>query len=286
MSNVLQESTNPTTSVLKNVLRLQSQGTLHLPADYSAENALKAAWFYIQNSENRAKLLACTRESLTTALFDMVVQGMDIGRKQGYIIPYGDRAQFQRSYFGDEALAMRVSPGIKLYYDVIYEGEAFATQKIMTRAGFVTVVVKHEQPFPRKSSNIVGAYCGSVDSETGEQLGITLMDMAQIRKSWSKSKTFNADSKTFHNEQPDQACLRTVIRRHTKAIINSSTDRALLEAVRRQELDAVDAEVEQAALEQANVIPFDESNALDDANTDDLEDDAGDDAGASGGLPF
>lgn len=165
-------------------------------------------------------------------------------------VAYGAKLICQRSYFGDIALAERVRPGVALYYDVIYEGEAFATSKIRTRSGLVTTVAKHEQPFPRASNKLVGAYCGLVDTETGEDLGVTLMDMDQIRKSWNQGQTKGQSG--AHQNFPDQMALRTVIRRACKPLINSSSDALLLESVRRQDEEAIEAEVEEDARVHAN----------------------------------
>lgn len=246
-----EEPKNVTTLVRQQVERLMQNGGIVLPSDYSVENALKNAWFYIQNSDNRDKILACTPESQATALFDMCVQGMDIGKKQGYLIPYGSRLTFQRSYFGDESLACRVRPGIILFYDVIYKGEEFATAKVRNKYGLVTTVGKHEQKWPRESRDIEGAYCGIVDADM-QDVSTTVMDMDQIKTSWKKSKTYGPNSNTFHNDQPDQACLRTVIRRATKAIINTSTDKALLDSVNRQDQEGVLAEVDAEIAEKGN----------------------------------
>jgi recombination protein RecT len=249
-TELAQQPKNVSSIVLKQVQNLTAAKTLILPADYSAENALRAAWFYIQNSENRDKILACTQESLANALYDMVIQAMDISKKQGYIIPYGQRATFQRSYFGDACLAKRVAPGLTLYYDVIYDGEKVRLVKEVTSHGYVTRI-EHEPSWPREQKTIVGAYCGAFD-EHGEHMGAEIMDIAQIKTSWKKSKTYGEKSATFHNEQPDQACLRTVIRRYCKPIINASNDAALLASVRRQEEDAVEAEMAEEVAAYAN----------------------------------
>lgn len=254
-TNTPAEPSNVSSRVLSQVQKLQERHALFLPGNYSVENALKSAWFSIQNSDQKEKILACSPESQTNALFDMVLQGMDVAKKQGYFIPYGTRLLFQRSYFGDIALAQRVRPGIHIFHDVIYEGEKVTPYKETTRYGYITKV-RHEPAFPRKANAvIIGAYCGVID-ENGEEMGVELMDIEQIKKSWRKSKTYNATSATFHNEQPDVACQRTVIRRRLKPIINSSNDAALLESIRRQDEDAVDAEFAEDVAANANKQPL------------------------------
>jgi recombination protein RecT len=250
---------NVATQVLKQVMKLQSSRTLFIPADYSVENALRSAWFTIQNSEQKDKILNCTPESQANALYDMVLQALDVSKKQGYFIPYNQRLVFQRSYHGDIALAKRVRPGIEIYCEVVYKGEKTKKVKIRNRYGFITVVEKHELLDVRQG-DIIEAYCGVVD-ENGEPLGDEIMTIEQIKTSWKKSKTFNPETgkqkfdnqgPTFHMEQPDVACLRTVVRRRLKAIINQSNDAALMESVRRSEMDAADAEIEEEVSKHAN----------------------------------
>lgn len=246
-TNIL-ESVNPTVTVGKQIRDYMSKGTLRLPHDYSPENALKSAWLLLQSVQDKDKkpaLTVCTKESICNAVLSMAIQGLNPDKKQCYFIVYGSTLLCQRSYFGDEALAKRVMPGIHLYYDVIYEGETFATAKERCSIGLVTRISKHEQPFPRKSNTIVGAYCGVIDSN-GEDLGIELMDWAQIQKSWGMSKTAKFDNSP-HKDFPDQMALRTVIRRRCKPIINSSSDELLMTAVREAEMDAADAQIAEEA---------------------------------------
>lgn len=235
---VVREPLNPTVRVGQMVQGFLEKRTLHLPADYSPENSLKEAWLVLQTVQDRdgkPALKICSQESIVNALLDMVIQGLDPAKKQCYFIVYGNSLTLQRSYFGDIALAQRVNPNLKIYSDVIYKGEDFAVAKELGRHGFVTVVAKHQMPFPRASKEIIGAYCGAVDQETGENLGIELMDWEQILTSWKKSKTYKPNGNSFHVEQPDQAAQRTVIRRYCKFIINSSSDAMLRESMRRQQ---------------------------------------------------
>lgn len=232
-----------------------SKGTIHLPADYSADNAMKEAWLIIQKTLDRNQkpaLSVCTETSVVNAMLDMVIQGLDPVKKQCYFIVYGDMLTCQRSYFGDLMLACRVRPWLKPYWEVIREGEKFVPKKTWSDDGLITVVETHELGWPRTEAPLTGAYVGAIDMRTGKDLGVELMDINQIRTSWKKSKTMGPTS--FHNEQPDQAALRTVIRRWAKLIINSSTDEILLAAMRRQNDDAMEADVDQIVEMNANSV--------------------------------
>ncbi len=259
MSTTLQNTqpqtpSNPTTAVQQMVQRFVAAGTLRLPPNYSPENALKSAWLVLQETvdkERRPVLESCTRESLTSALLDTVVQGLNPGKKQCYYIAYGKKLICQRSYFGDIALVERINPDLQLYCDVVYEGEPFAIGKMFSaRSGLITTISKHEQTFPRTTNALVGAYCGAVDTSTGENLGVVVMDMDQIKKSWNQGQTKGQSD--AHKNFPDQMALRTVIRRFCKPLINKANDEMLIESIRRSDEDAIEAQAEEEAGTHAN----------------------------------
>lgn len=255
MSNALvNPSQNPTTVIMKAVQEQVAKRTLVLPPDYSPENALKSAYLLLQevvDKDKKPALQVCTPASISNALFSMVIQGLNPDKKQNYFIVYGNQLLCQRSYFGDEALAQRAMPGIHIYHSVIYDGDEIQIRKEMGSYGLVSRIVSHVQPFPRKSNEIIGAYCGVVD-ENGEDMGVEIMDWDQIQKSWGQSKTANYDNST-HKKFPDQMAIRTVVRRRLKPIINSSSDEMLLRAVRSSDLDAIDAEITEDEVQSAHM---------------------------------
>lgn len=224
--------------------------TLHLPSDYSVENALKSAWLALQEVQDRngnPALKVCSQPSIINALLDMCVQGLNPAKKQLYFIVYGTSLTCQRSYFGDQALAKRVKPGVEIYSAVVYKDDVFEFGFLRGRK----VITKHETKLANvDSSKIVAAYCGVV-SESGEDLGAEIMTMEQIRKSWGKSKVYSPGKGT-HAEFPEEMAKRTVIRKRCKPIINDSNDALLLEAVRRQDIDTTEAEIDAEAGKHAN----------------------------------
>lgn len=247
-----QAKENPITAqILKNITTAMNGGKLRLPAHYSAENALASAYIILHaNGVMKQGQLTdlCNKESVTNALMDMVTQGLNPAKKQCYLIPYSKVLTCQRGYHGDMLLAKRVQPGIEFYWDTIREGETAVFGKVRTRKGFVTSLIEHEYPAERKSK-IIGAYCGVFDSD-GNELGCDVMTMERIDKSWSMSKNRNATSP--HERFTDEMALRTVIRHRCKPIINSSNDEMLTAAVRRQDMDSVEAEVAMDASVYAN----------------------------------
>ncbi len=239
----------PVAKVQQMIDQYVSAGKIHLPVNYSAENALKSAWIMLQDivdKDKRPVLASCEKSSIINALFDMVVQGLNPMKKQLYFIAYGKTLSCQRSYFGDAAVAIRVSGGGQFYWSVVYKDDVFKYEKVRGR----TYVTKHEQEIANvKGDAIIAAYAGFVDAN-GEDQGIEVMTIEQIHKSWNKSKV-PADAR-FTKDHPAEGCIRTVVRKRAKPIINASDDAMLLAAVQRQELDSADASADEAADEFAN----------------------------------
>lgn len=255
--------------VQRQIDALISKDALVFPEDFSVANALAAAKLTLQTVQNLEKKPVVdangrptgvvTEASMVNAIFDMCVQGLNVGKKQGYFIVYGNQLTFQRSYFGEMALAMRVRPDIDFYADVVRADDEFETEKIRTnKRGFIEVITKHKVARPRKSP-ITDAYVGMFDINTGEDIALQIMDIDRIHKSWAKSKTYKPDAKYGpHVEFEDEMAMRTVIRRICKPVINSSSDKILLESVRRQDEDQILASMdeEEAANANGQIIEF------------------------------
>jgi recombination protein RecT len=251
-----EQKPNAVVIVGKQVRAFIEKRTLVLPSDYSVDNALKSAWLTlqtVQDSKGGLALNVCDEASICNALLDMVVQGLNPAKKQCYFIVYGKTLVCQRSYFGDQALAERVKPGIEIYSGVVYEGDGFEYELIRGR----TVVTCHKTSLEnQKPEKIIAAYCGIVDTATGEDLGAEVMTIDQIRQSWSMSKTYKPGGNSPHTKFPDQMALRTVIRRRTKNLINSSNDAMLLDSIRRQDENEALAEMEEEVMLKANTEPL------------------------------
>ena len=90
-------------STERRIGELVDEGMLHLPPNYSAANALRAAWLILQETVDKNKkpvLETCTRASIANSLLSMVVQGLDPNRNQAYFIAHGTALTLRRSYFG------------------------------------------------------------------------------------------------------------------------------------------------------------------------------------------
>lgn len=242
--------------VAAKVRQFQERGEIHFPANYSAENAMKSAWLILQSTTDKngkPALEACTRDSIANALLDMVVQGLNPAKKQGYFIVYGNQLIFQRSYFGTMAVTKRVTGAKDIFAQVVYEGDVFEFEINRGRKK----VLKHVQTLQSLSSGkIVAAYCTIVFDDEREFTDI--MTIEEIRQSWKKSRQNPERDGSTHKEFPGEMAKRTVINRTCKVYLNSSDDGSLLlKHFNRQDEILAEAEVEAEIAENANSEPID-----------------------------
>lgn len=209
-----------TDSVSQNIERLQSEG-LSLPANYSHSNALKSAFFKLQevkDKSNRPALEVCTKESIANALLDMVVQGLSPAKTQCYFVVYGTQLQMLRSYFGTQAVLKRLSGVNDIWANVIYKDDEFQYENDRGREKLVS----HKTSFENRDKDIIGAY--AIIQTADDQEIMTAMTKKELEVSWGQSKTVQAVHKKF----PGEMAKRTVINRAAKAFINTSDDSDLL----------------------------------------------------------
>lgn len=209
-----------TDSVNTNLARLQDDG-LTLPTNYNASNALKSAFFKLQETLDRNKkpaLEVCSKESIANSLLDMVVQGLSPAKTQCYFIVYGTQLQLNRSYFGTQAVLKRLTNVKDIWANVIYQDDEFEYENHRGREKLVS----HKTAFENRDKAILGAYAVVLTSDDEEIL--TVMTRKEFEASWSQSKTGQAVHKKF----PQEMAKRTVINRAAKAFINTSDDSDLL----------------------------------------------------------
>ncbi|SMB97999.1 recombination protein RecT [Thermanaeromonas toyohensis ToBE] len=234
------------------------RGEINLPPDYSPVNALKSAWLILQNTVDREKrpvLQTCTKASIVNALMDMVIQGLNPAKQQCYFIAYGNQLVCQRSYFGTMAVAKMVNPDIAdIVAEVVYEGDVF-TYKLDRGKKIVT---NHEQKLENINPKKIKAAYAMVINHNDEVIATEIMTIDQIKQAWRQSPIHPVDEKgnikpgTTHDKFTAEMCIRTVINKVCKPIINSSNDAQLLRAVRRSEEIAAEVEAEQEIAENAN----------------------------------
>jgi recombination protein RecT len=252
--------------VVSKVKQFQNSGEVHFPPNYSPENALKSAWLKILDTENKDKkpaLEVCTRESVANAMLSMVIQGLNTDKNQGYFIPYGNKLTFQRSYFGTMAVAKRVNPEIlDIVAQVVYEPDIFK-YRIDPRTG-KKEITEHEQTLEAvDSKKIKAAYCLVIDQKE-KVIKTEIMTYEQIKQAWKQSKTYPIDDKgniktgSTHDKFTAEMCMKTVINKVCKPLINSSDDKSLkiVRKIGQDEESMIDADVSAEIEANANTIPL------------------------------
>ena len=235
----------------KKVQEFVARGELHLPPNYSVENAMKSAWLILQNTVDKDKrpvLQVCAKDSIANALLDMAVQGLNPAKKQGYFIAYGKQLVFQRSYFGTMAVTKRVAGAKDIFAEIVCKGDEFEYQ-IKNGNKYIT---KHIQKIENVDpNNIVAAYCTIVFDDDRQFTDV--MTWQEIQKAWSKSKMNPEKEGSTHKEFAQEMARKTVINRACKRYLNSSDDGSLLMYhVNRADEVAAEAEVEAEIEESAN----------------------------------
>lgn len=257
---VLKEST--VGAVEKRISQLTANHQLTLPENYSVGNALQAAWLALQEVKDKSGKLAlesCSRNSVVQSLFSMCVQALDVGKKQGYFIPYGNQLTFQRSYFGTLAVAKRMADVLDAYVEIIYEDDTFEYEIDDGQKR----VTKHGQSLGNvKLDKIQGAYAVIIFADERRSRQTEIMTMEQIQKAWAKGANGNPARKDF----PDEMAKRTVLNRALKRHINSSSDDHLfVREFNRGDSEAAVGEIEVEASEHANreLVDFDDDRTID-----------------------
>lgn len=221
-------------SVLRRIEELQANGGLVVPKDYAVTNQMNLAWLRISemlwedsNKVQHPVLEVVTKASVANSLLDMVLQGMDIQKKQGYFIPIKNKASgqleltFWRSYFGDEKLA-RAQGMKKVRSVVVYEGDEF--EYMYTEDGEIKIT-KHVPSLSRiDKDKIVAAY--AVTTMADGSHSTTIKTMTEIRQAWMQGAT--RGNSPAHRNFTSEMAGRTVERSAMKHIINSSSDAWLL----------------------------------------------------------
>ncbi|MER1958831.1 MAG: RecT family recombinase [Solibacillus sp.] len=221
MSNQVAVLQKDITDVINGKLTtLQDEG-LVLPTNYNASNALKSAFFKLQETKDKTgkpALEVCSKDSIANALLDMTVQGLSPAKTQCYFVVYGNQLQLLRSYFGTQAVLKRLSEVKDIWGNVIYKGDDFVYENYRGRERLVS----HKTGLENRDNEILGAYAVILTANDEEIL--TVMSRKEIETSWGQSKT----SQSVHKKFPQEMGKRTVINRAAKAFVNTSDDSDLL----------------------------------------------------------
>lgn len=147
----------------------------------------------------------CTKESIETAFRDALESKLDLSSRkaQAYLIKYGDKLTFAPSYRGRKRVMLENNKDIvDMRSQIIYEGDTFV-DKILPNGR--TILVKHERkPFGQRSDKPMGVYTAVTHRDGSSE--IFTMTMAEVQKSWSKSRTSGAVHKEFVGPMMIKTC--------------------------------------------------------------------------------
>lgn len=209
------------------VEQMTAEGELHLPENYSPENALKSAWLILQDVKTRNKkpvLQACNKSSIANALLKMVTMGLNPAKNQCYFIPYGSNLVCQPSYFGSIKVAKQAADVKEVYPQCIYEGDEIETEIVRG----TEKIIKHKRKFQNKvTGEVVGAYC-IVEFENDRPDHTEIMTIDQIKQAWKQGQTYKENGNGTHQKFTEEMAKKTVINRACKRAINSSDDSNLM----------------------------------------------------------
>ena len=217
-----------TDQVFNKVQQLQEVGSLVLPKNYAAGNALKSAQLILAETKGKNDKLAlecCTKESIANCLLDMVKMGLEPSKKQCYFVVYGDKLQLMTSYFGKLAIAKRVSELKDVKAFVVYEGDEFETEFDLDT---LEMKIKSYKPnvLNVNLDKITGAFAVPIFKD-GRKGDVVYMSIQQIKNSWNQG--YAKGKSGAHVNFTDEMCKKTIITRVCKMLINSSDDGDLID---------------------------------------------------------
>lgn len=212
--------------VLAQLMSAQENKTIVIPPNYSPENALKSAYLILQGVKTRDKkpvLQACDKTSITQALFDMVIQGLNPAKNQCYFIPYGDQLTLSRSYLGTIAVTKRLEGVVDVKGYPIYEGDKFETKFNLSKG--IMEISEYEPKFENiNKDRLKGAFAIVIGTEG--ILHTEVMSMDQIRSAWNQGEM--KGNSPAHKNFTEEMAMKSVINRACKRYYSSSDDSAIL----------------------------------------------------------
>lgn len=216
MAEAKKTTSNVGTLVLSRVDEMCKVG-FTMPKDYNYVNAVKATMLKLQevkDKNGKPALEVCTPASIQSALFSMVVKGLDVSKNQAYLVVYNDKLQLQESYFGKVLQVKRIFPEWEPRPNIVHEGDTFK-YTVNPDTGR-RELVEHTQSLENLDKPIVGGYIYLPCADGGKDL--YCMTIKQIMASWSKSRSGGATAKAF----PEKMAMKTLVNSGCTMVINST----------------------------------------------------------------
>lgn len=216
MAEAKKTTSNVGTLVLNRVDEMCKVG-FTMPKDYNYVNAVKATMLKLQevkDKNGKPALEVCTPASIQSALFSMVVKGLDVSKNQAYLVVYNDKLQLQESYFGKVLQVKRIFPDWEPRPNIVHADDTFK-YTVNPETGR-RELVEHTQSLENLDKPIVGGYIYLPCADGGKDL--YCMTYKQIVASWSKSRSGGATAKQF----PEKMAMKTLVNSGCNIIINST----------------------------------------------------------------
>jgi recombination protein RecT len=169
----------------------------------------------VKDRQDRPALEVCSPVSIQEAVIQCINEEINVGKKQGYFIVYGDKLTFQPSYFGNVKKAKAMAR-VKINSNVIREDEQ---ADIETRIDG-SIIIKHKPSIKCLNKPIVAVYAVATDIDSERVVNSDIMSMQEVKRSWLKSQNGGKVAKEFEHEM----ARRTVENRLAKHFINKSDD--------------------------------------------------------------
>lgn len=212
--------------VEKTVQKYVGEGSLVLPDNYIAGNALRAANLILSETKDKNKNLAldvCTFQSVSRALLRMIVLGLNPLKEQCYFIVYGNQLTCMESYHGKRNIVRRLT-GYKMIAQIVYDGDEFEFEYNDTGD---KRIIQHKSALKNiNNKNIIGAYvvASKIDINGVKQTETEIMTIEEIKAAWKKSKINPEKDGSTHKEFTQQMCKRTVTNRLATKLISETDD--------------------------------------------------------------
>lgn len=216
MAEAKKTTSNVGTLVLNRVDEMCKVG-FTMPKDYNYVNAVKATMLKLQevkDKNGKPALEVCTPASIQSALFSMVVKGLDVSKNQAYLVCYGQQLQLQESYFGKVLQVKRIFPDWEPRPNIVHADDTFK-YTVNPETGRKELV-EHTQSLENLDKPIVGGYIYLPCSDGGKDLYV--MTAKQIAAAWSKSRSGGATAKQF----PEKMAMKTIVNSGCTMVINST----------------------------------------------------------------
>lgn len=214
--------------VLNRVEEYRAVGGLHLPDNYSVQNAIQAAGLIISKTVDKNKkpaLEVCTRESVANSLLYMVTNGLNPLKEQCYFVVYGNELSCSKSYQGSIALSKRFGGVQDVIAQAVFKDDDFIF-RINPESGRKEII-KHDQTLTSLNSGVVGAYATAILADGSKD--VEIMTIEAIKQAWlMRNKGDKNDLTKAHENFSDEMAKKTVINRLCKKYINSSDDSVIL----------------------------------------------------------